>query len=390
VGLWERLFSNDYRAAVAAEAAGDLELAAERYVLAGHPDAASRIHLLRAERATSRQAELDALRDALHWARSPDATARARRGLGLAMLARARAEGVATERDRARLREAAGHLLAAGEHRAAADAALLVGDDETAAAAFGSAGLVDHLEDALERDAALRGRAREVREAWADYEVAQLGGERDAAVAALRRCVAAADDKAEYRRALDDLEGRLLVRGAVHLALRRGGRVVVSTAPRVVLGRDALGDVALRSAGVSRQHAVVRRDAGGYALEDLGSKNGTRLGGLTLAGALPLVGAGGFALGDACEIGFRLDGAVLRLSIERGLDRGLVVLCAPPDAAIDLAVAGLAATLRFVDGRPRLGGAALDLGGRRVAQGDVQLVIGDQLVVGGIEAEVAG
>ena len=46
-----RMFSADYRAAVAAEAAGDVELAAERYALAGEYAGAVRMHLARAARA---------------------------------------------------------------------------------------------------------------------------------------------------------------------------------------------------------------------------------------------------------------------------------------------------------------------------------------------------
>src|SRR5256885_14565483 len=63
-----RMFSADYRAAVAAEAAGDVELAAERYALAGEYAGAVRMHLARAARAPTRLGELGALRDALRWA----------------------------------------------------------------------------------------------------------------------------------------------------------------------------------------------------------------------------------------------------------------------------------------------------------------------------------
>src|SRR4051812_50086324 len=63
-----RMFSADYRAAVAAEAAGDVELAAERYALAGEYAGAVRMHLARAARSPTRNGELGALRDALRWA----------------------------------------------------------------------------------------------------------------------------------------------------------------------------------------------------------------------------------------------------------------------------------------------------------------------------------
>ena len=62
------MFSADYRAAVAAEAAGNVDLAAERYALAGENDGAVRMHLARAARAGNRLAEIGALRDAMRWA----------------------------------------------------------------------------------------------------------------------------------------------------------------------------------------------------------------------------------------------------------------------------------------------------------------------------------
>ena len=62
--FFRRVFSADYRAAVAAEAAGNVDLAAERYALAGENEGAVRMHLARAARAGSRLAEIGALRDA--------------------------------------------------------------------------------------------------------------------------------------------------------------------------------------------------------------------------------------------------------------------------------------------------------------------------------------
>src|SRR5262249_46482278 len=66
--FFRKVFSADYRAAVAAEAAGNVDLAAERYALAGEHAGAVRMHLARAARAPTRQAELGALRDAMRWA----------------------------------------------------------------------------------------------------------------------------------------------------------------------------------------------------------------------------------------------------------------------------------------------------------------------------------
>jgi hypothetical protein len=397
VGFFRRLLSADYRAAVAAEAAGDLELAAERYALAGHREAAVRVHLARADRAQSRGDEIAALRDAQHWApEESDERRTVARALGSALLARCRAEGVATERDRERVREAAELLLEAGEHRAAGEALASIGDDGGAARAYRQGGLVDLMEEALSRDDERTDRDREVVQAFADYQLHLRGGARDLAVEALRRCVAAAGGSGEYRRLLDELESRLVAGGRVSLHVRRGERITVTAVPRVAIGRDPLCDVALRSAGVSRRHAevdvAVAAGAGGleFSLRDAGSRNGTRLGGLPIGGAVPLRGAGSFALNDDCVIDFEASEELLVLRIERGLDRGTVALCAAEGPRIPLERFGLAAALRFERGRPILvhPPGQLTLNGELLMHGDVQLVHGDQLVFADQEIEV--
>jgi pSer/pThr/pTyr-binding forkhead associated (FHA) protein len=54
------------------------------------------------------------------------------------------------------------------------------------------------------------------------------------------------------------------------------GRVHRLDQGRVTLGRDDHAEVRIKDAGISRRHAAItRRDDGSYALEDLGSSNGT-------------------------------------------------------------------------------------------------------------------
>lgn len=54
------------------------------------------------------------------------------------------------------------------------------------------------------------------------------------------------------------------------------------------IGRDAACDLVLLDMTVSRSHAGLRREAGGWLLSDVGSTNGTRLNGWRVTGPVPL------------------------------------------------------------------------------------------------------
>lgn len=395
VGFFKRLFSADYRAAVSAEAAGDLELAAERYALAGHADAAVRVHLARADRAGSRNDEIAALRDALHWAaRDSDGRRRSARALGRALLAKSRAEGVATDRDRERVREAGALLIEAGEYQEAGSAFEMIGDSTGAAAAYRQGGLVDRLEKTLALEDAKQRRARELRQAYADYELYMRTGDREAAIVALRTCVSAAESAREYRRLLDELESRRVGGGRLQLQLRRGGKITITATETVSLGRDPLCDMVLRSAGVSRRHANIRVASEGasltFSLIDAGSRNGTRLSDIVVHQATPLTDNGRISLGDECDIAYRVGVDHLYLDIDSGLDRGQRAILTRDGVEVDLAVAGLAGTIVFRDGRPIVhsGPDGLTLNGESLTAGEVQLLHGDRIDLDDAEIEV--
>jgi tetratricopeptide (TPR) repeat protein len=418
LSFWKRLFSADYRAAVSAEAAGQLEQAAEHYVLAGEPVEAARVHLARAERADTRAAEIDALRDALHWAGGqPTLRARIEQGLGRALLQRARDEGVATARDHQRVREAADLLMAGGDYATAGEALESIGDSQGAARAYTYGGLVERMEALLARDEAEHDRERTVRDAFANYEMHMRMGDRDAARADLEQCIAAAERTAEHRRLLDQLESHLITGGRVVLHRRQAPALTCVALPRVELGRDPLCALPLRAGGLSRRHAAIfvagvvagAGETSRFHLHDLGSRNGTLLGGLPVHGTVPLTGAGRFDLGEHCQIEFEVRGtpAHLFLRVTRGLDQGQRLLVAGPDEPMaldgpdnndngdgpDATAAGLPARLTFRRGRPFLTRAAsarrLSLNGETVAHGEIQLIHGDALVIDGIEVEVA-
>lgn len=395
-----RVFNADYRAAVAAEAAGNVDLAAERYGVAGDHEGAVRMHLARAQRAGDRQGEIAALRDALRWAEG-DAhlLKQAASALGRALLAKIEAEGVATARDKDKVREAAALLIDGGEHRLAGDALEKIGDHVAAANAFSAGGLVDKMETSLAADDAANQRARTERDAFASYQTNMQIGRRDDARAELVRGLDAAPNTGDYRRLLDELDTKLITGGRVELRRRGKPAIIACAATRVAIGRDPLCDLPLRTAGVSRHHAEIEIGAAGtaasrYTLKDADSRNGTTLAGLPLAGRVPLVGTGTFGLGDDCKIDFAVLGepGVLMLTVTTGLDRGVVLIAAPEGERLDFAPAGVTCDVVFGAGRPFLGrGAAktLDFNAAPLGQVRVQLIRGDRVVVDGEELDVA-
>ncbi len=388
------MFSSDYRAAVAAEAAGNVDLAAERYGLAGELADAVRMHLARAARAPNRHAEIGALRDAMRWAGDDPALKRqAAAALGRALWEAAKAEGIATERDRQRVREASELLVQGDDHSLAGEALEAIGDHLAAANAYSAGGLVERMESALEKDEDAQGKAREEADAFADYQTHMRVGRRDAARTELVRAVAATNAIGEYRRLLDQLDTALLTAGKVDLRRRSKPLIVACAAAKMVLGRDQLCDLTLRAGGVSRQHAEIEWSGEAFVLRDLDSRNGTSLAGMPLAGRVPLVANGRFGLGDECNIDFECSDGVLILRVANGIDRGFALVAAQDSKRIDLTPLGLPLDIIFQRGRPLLGrGSCKEIKfNDEPLAGDlrVQLIRGDRLIADGDEIDIA-
>jgi hypothetical protein len=388
-----RMFSADYRAAVAAEAAGNVDLAAERYALAGEHEGAVRMHLARAARAGTRQAEIAALRDALRWAGDvPELRRQAAKALGRALWENIKAEGIATERDRAKVREAAEMLVLGDDHASAGEALEAIGDHQAAALAYSAGGLVEKMELALSKEDQLYLRAREESDGFAAYQTNMRVGRRDDARAELMRSIAAAEQAGDYRRLLDQLDTALLTAGKVELKRRGKPIIVACAAPKIVLGRDPLCDLSLRAGGVSRQHAEIERTPDGvFHLRDLDSRNGTSVAGLPLVGKVPLAGAGRFGLGDECTLDFESTGMILTLRVTNGIDRGAALVAGGEGEKLVLSALGLGLDVVFQAGRPMLGrGTCTDVTFNDEPLGDlrVQLIRGDRILAGGDEIDV--
>lgn len=390
MSFFRRVFSADYRAAVAAEAAGNVDLAAERYALAGEADGAVRMHIARAARAASRQAEIAALRDAIRWAgNDPQLLKMASKALGRALWENVRVEGVATERDRARVREAAELLVLGEDHQTAGEALEAIGDLPGAAAAYSAGGYVEKMEQALAKEDVATTKARDEADAFASYETHMRVGRRDDARHDLARALQNAAVAGEYRRMLDQLDTALLTGARVELKRRGKQAIVACAAPKIVIGRDALCDLPLRAGGVSRQHAEIDRTDDTFQLRDLDSRNGTSLAGLPLVGRVPLAGAGKFGLGEECVIEFEVGGGILTLRIANGLDRGVTLIAGAEGAKLPLVPTGL--DIVFTRGRPLLGrgtARAVTFNDEPLGELRVQLIRGDRIVADGEEIDI--
>jgi hypothetical protein len=341
------------------------------------------MHLLRAERAPSPDGALAELRAAVRWvdAEEPDG-ARVRRRIARALITWAKKTSLQSEADKQVVREAAALFAEAGDHAGAGECHELIGEELPAAEAYQKAGELEKLEAVLGRDEARRKKSHRLADAFDEYKLKLASGERDRAVAALRTCVEESGG-AEYRRKLDELESRLIADGKVRLTAGPRATLYVGAFP-VVIGREATCQIALRDAGISRQHCELQFSDGKFQLRDLGSKNGTTLGGVLMAsgGALPLDGAGEIGVGEHCTLRFRADGALLELGAIRGLDRGLEVRVSARPFAL------ASGELRFTDGRPWLHASGVSLNGVHCG-GAVQLIRGDVVELGGARFEVA-
>jgi two-component system cell cycle response regulator len=95
------------------------------------------------------------------------------------------------------------------------------------------------------------------------------------------------------------------------------GALFTLDATRVLIGRSSEAQVLLRDGGLSRQHALIVRDAHGYRISDLGSTNGTYLNGSRLTGEQALQDGARIELGEETLLRFGLHDAVEQAAARR-------------------------------------------------------------------------
>lgn len=291
-----------------------------------------------------------------------------------------------TVAEQSALRLAAGLLAELGDLERAAGAFERAGDDIKAAEAYGAMGDLERMEACLAREEKQRHGRLELSEALRQFETLLAAGDRRAAAAVALAVTGAADnfDAAALQAQGLEIKRRLCRGRSVSLKLADGPEVRFADLP-ATLGRDGQCEVTLRDPGVSRRHALLRADGGGFAIEDLGSRAGTRLAGAVLTGMVPLPPAGEVVLGDREVLRFRsVPSGHLELVGGSGLDRALRAFVGPAPIPLEMAFAAAAGlALRFdgafarLDRSPAL---AVRIDGRLIGAG-CDLLHGDRLEI---------
>lgn len=383
--MLRRLFDASFRKARALEAQGDHRGAAILYAEAGADDEAAAALLFAAARTVNAKEREETFVSALRFLAPTDPRVRdAELGAARAVDEDLPAGSTLLAEDRARLRNAA-LLLEKHDDQARAKAAFeRAGDSEGVARCLAKLGDVDQLESVLSVDVAKSSSERTVQRLISAYEEAMKLGARSDARDALVRAREASPGNRSVDELLAQLDARFPSLGVV--TLRVGdARCTFVGKPAMTLGRDA--DLSVRGTSVSRSHAEVSLgDTGGIALRDLGSRNGTLIAGVPIAGTAQLSAEVELGLGDDVHVRVVRDGDRLVATVSDGPDRDARGLAG--EGA--LAVPGARAAIRFERDRATLvpaDGSALWLSGVRVTM-PVVLLLKDSLDVDGVRIEV--
>lgn len=391
MSVFRRLLSGTYRRGRIAEARGFYRDAAALYAAAGAEGDAARALAHAAERCESVDEAVATYRDALRWTKSG---APLRRDLlakfGARVLGRAKVEGARTEAERRLVGEAAEALAEAERFLAAAEAWDLLGEWEKTAECLERGGEIERLEALL----AAKGKESDARRAEGlaldAYRAALETGARAEALRQLGIARANAPHDPSLGALERDLVGRRPKDGAVRVRIGRDRELVCVGALPIELGRE--GRFPLRGASLSRSHARLDRAGDDVRVEDLGSRNGTRIGGMSIdpSGA-PLTVAMPVSLGLGDDVGIHvaaLGARGLALRVDAGLDRGLGALVSPdpielPGTPFRISFPGAWATVHATRERPAV------LEGRSCAA-PIEVLAGDVIQMDGAILEVLG
>jgi hypothetical protein len=287
VSVFDRIFGKgrEVRAAQRAELRGELDKAAELFGLAGAPEEAARVMILRGDAESDVRARMKHYTQAVATAPEGHPVRDEARRKRAALLVSQFGGAATSEAARRELRGAADELLAVGDPARAADAYKLAGDGEGQAKALAQAGDVESLELLLNEQQKKDHADHERQKVHGDVELLSSSGKRREALEAAQRWLAAHDD-ASLRERAAMLEGKRAL-GPVAQVFLFGKATALALGDEIVIGRTE-GTLHVPSQAVSRQHLRIAREAGAVVVRDLGSRNGTQLRGMNLVGAVPV------------------------------------------------------------------------------------------------------
>ena len=293
MSVFDRLFGKgrEVRAAQRAELRGELDKAAELYGIAGAPEEAARVMILRGDGETDVRAKMKHYTQAVATAPEGHAVRDEARRKRAALIVSKFGGAALSEAARRELRGAADELLAVGDAANAAGAYKLAGDGEGQAKALAQAGDVESLEQLLNEQQEKERTDHERQNVHGEVELLASSGRRREALENAEKWLSAHDD-ASLRDRATLLRGRRALGPVVQVSLR-GKATSLALGDEVVIGRTE-GTLHVPSQAVSRQHLRIAREGGVVVVRDLGSRNGTQLRGMNLAGAVPV--------GDSIEL----------------------------------------------------------------------------------------
>jgi hypothetical protein len=287
MGLFDRLLRR--RGALSdarrAELRGDLPGAAELWAEAGRLDEVARIMLLRGDAEPDPRQRLQHYTQAVATAPARSRVAKQARVKRASLTIALAGDGTVSAATRKDLLEAAKDLEDLGEADRAAEAYALVRDTEGEARALVQAGQVERLETLLTAEQSKTSGERLRSQAHGEIETLTMTGRRREALAAAERLTQGAIVDPSARERIHGLRAR-----------RAAGlcRVILSGRPLNLILDDVLvvgrteGSLVVSSAALSRKHLEIVRSGGVVVVRDLGSRNGTLLRGMRIAGALPV------------------------------------------------------------------------------------------------------
>lgn len=364
------------RAAQRAELRGDLAKAVELYGLAGAPEEAARVMILRGDAETDARARMQHYTQAVATAPEGHAVRDDARRKRAMLLVSQFGAGALSENAKRELRSAGQELLDVGDATAAVEAFKLAGDVDGEAKALTQAGDVESLEVLLADQERRDRAARAQKEAHAEVEMLASQGLRREALAAAERWLAAHDDASLRDRAAMIKARRAL--GPIAQVWIRGKAAPIVLGDVVVIGRTE-GTLHIASQAVSRQHVRIAREDGVVVVRDLGSRNGTQLRGVNVGGAIPVGDGVELTLGK--EVRVRIGKAEHELEDSVTIELGGATYVAPLGPA---RISGTAWTLEV--GRD----AWIELCARGAFLGDMALAERTTLLVGDIVTSERG